>query len=64
MRQDPEYAWGWHHNLMAAALDEGVDKETAGRIATRYLRTCFGVDVSVPVVEEWPEVVGEVDNGE
>jgi hypothetical protein len=57
MRSDPEYAWGWWVNLVDAACDEGVDKETAERIATRYLKTCFGVDVSAPVVEEWPEVI-------
>jgi hypothetical protein len=59
MRSDPEYAWGWWLNFVDAACDEGVDPETAERIATRYLRTCFGVDVSAPVVEEWPEVIDD-----
>jgi hypothetical protein len=63
MRSDPEYAWGWWVNLVDAACDEGVDKETAERIATRYLKTCFGVDVGPRqgIEEEWPEVIDDAE---
>lgn len=32
------YVHGWHCNLAMAAVDEGVDRATADRIADRFMR--------------------------
>lgn len=44
MEEDAELAGGWHDNLACAALDEGIDSVTANKIATRFMKNCFGVD--------------------
>lgn len=39
MKDDNSYAHGWHCNIAMAAQDEGVDFETAQRIASRFMTT-------------------------
>lgn len=43
MQYDPEYARGWHDNIACAAIDEGVKREAANRIAARFMYNCFRV---------------------
>ena len=43
MKADPEYAYSWHCNVACAAMDEGVDHETANKIATRFMSIAFQV---------------------
>jgi len=55
IRQDPEYAWSWHCVAAGAALDEGVDHETANRIASRAMYAMFGAETLHP---SYPEAKG------
>lgn len=48
IRQDPEYAWAWHCVVSCAAKDEGVEHETANRIASRAIYAMFGVETQHP----------------
>jgi len=52
IRQDPEYAWAWHCVVSCAALDEGVDHDTANRIASRAMFATFGVETQHPDCSE------------
>lgn len=46
IRSDPEYAWGWHCTVACAALDEGIDHESANKIAARAMYNMFQADTS------------------
>lgn len=46
MKDDFDYAWGWHCNIACAAMDEGVDHATANKIACRFMKNAF--DISTP----------------
>lgn len=45
---DEGYLYGWHDNLACAAVDEGVDRATANRIAERFLYNLFEVHSKSP----------------
>ena len=44
MREDAGYAWSWHCNVAMAAVDEGVDRETANKVANTFMNRCFKVE--------------------
>jgi len=46
LRDDPDYAWGWHCNIAVASMDEGMDHAAANRAAARVMYSAFGVDTS------------------
>ena len=46
IEEDSEYAWGWHCNIATAAVDEGLEHKAANRAAARFMRCCFGVDMT------------------
>lgn len=47
MRNDLQYAWGWHCNIAMAFVDEGGDYATANRAAARFLTMLFpGLDTT------------------
>lgn len=43
---DKDYAWAWHCNLAMSSYDEGLDLPAANRAAARFMRVCFGVDMT------------------
>lgn len=44
VREDPEYAWSWQHNIALAAQDVGVDVETSDKAAKLFVQRCFLVE--------------------
>ncbi len=44
--KDSEYAWSWYCNLVMSFVDEGCDRLTAMRGASRFLNILACVDVS------------------
>lgn len=43
---DPNgYGWGWQCNLAMAAYDEGIPHKLANKIAARFMRSCFEIDM-------------------
>jgi hypothetical protein len=46
IKDDPDYAWGWQCNIAMASFDEGLNKPAANRAAARFMRNCFGVDMT------------------
>lgn len=48
LRGDPTYADSWHDNLAVAAQDEGVERDTANRIASRFMKAAFDVRTRHP----------------
>lgn len=71
INDDPGYAWAWQCNIAMSAVDEGVDHETANRAGARFMRLCWGVDVTA--FPEWQEFergwaeyrkLNEVTNGQ
>jgi hypothetical protein len=43
---DPDYAWGWHCAVWAAAHDEGLETGAANRAAARFMHAAFDVDTT------------------
>lgn len=46
MRNDPDYAWGWHCAVAVSMQNEGVSPAVADRGAVRFMRMAFEVDTS------------------
>lgn len=44
MKNDPDYAWGWHCNIACLLLDEGVDHSKANNRAASFMKLAFDVD--------------------
>ena len=68
IRNDPDYAWSWHCNIAVAAMDEGVDRLTANKLAARFLMILTGVDTTknpfFPQEEVEPELAHKVNQWE
>lgn len=47
-RLDDGFAWGWYCNLAMAMVDVGVDRITANKAATSFMRRAFDIDVREP----------------
>lgn len=45
MREDDDYAWGWHCNIAMAFVDAGGDEAIANKASALFMKNCFGVDV-------------------
>ena len=45
---DEGYAWSWHCNIAMACYDEGVDREIANKIASRFMKLAFSVETKEP----------------
>lgn len=43
----PDFAWSWHCNIAAAAMDQGVAVEVANAMAERFMRSAFDADAAV-----------------
>lgn len=46
VRTDQDYAWSWQSNLACCAMDEGVEHAKANRIAAKFMRLLFNVDMN------------------
>lgn len=46
VKDDDDYAWGWHCNIAVPFQDEGGTHEQANRAAARIMYNIFGVDVT------------------
>jgi hypothetical protein len=44
MRNDMDYAWGWHCNIAMAAFDAGCPHDVANEGAARFMQLLAGVD--------------------
>lgn len=44
MHEDPAYAWSWHCNIAACAMDEGLSHAAANRTAARFMKLAFDMD--------------------
>jgi hypothetical protein len=53
MQNDSGFAWGWHCNIAVTFQDEGGSHRQANEAAARFMRTCFGVDVTK--FDQWKE---------
>lgn len=49
LQSDDGFAIGWHANIAMSAYDEGVSYETSQKIAARFMKIAFDVDVSAKV---------------
>lgn len=47
-RKSPDFAWAWHCNIAMAFVDEGGDRDTANRAASRFMQQAFGVKTREP----------------
>ena len=48
LQSDPDYAWSWHCNIAMAAVDEGLDHDSAQLAAARFMRSAFSIDTLKP----------------
>lgn len=48
IQSDPSYAWAWHCNIAVSAQDEGMEYNASQRAASRFMKTCFGVETKEP----------------
>lgn len=46
MKDDIEYAWGWHCNIAVSAMDEGLDHSASNRAAARFMKNAFDIDTT------------------
>lgn len=51
LRDNQWFAWLWHCDIVMAAVDEKVDRDTANRIAAKFMKRCFDVDTKEPTGE-------------
>lgn len=46
MKQDPDYLWSWHCNLVMAFVDAGGDRKTAMQGSARFIYNLTQIDVT------------------
>lgn len=46
MKDDEEYAWGWHCNIAMSFFDEGGTHEASNKSAARFMKNCFDIDTT------------------
>lgn len=59
MKADYSYAYAWYCNLVCAATDEGVGRETASKAAARFMSLAFDLTAVEPKSEESDEAESE-----
>ena len=47
MKEDYEYAWGWHYNIAMSFYDEGANHEQANKAASRFMKIAFDIDTTI-----------------
>jgi hypothetical protein len=43
---DASYAWSWFCTAVMCSQEEGLGRAAASRVAARFMRICFGVDMT------------------
>ncbi|MFW6002553.1 MAG: hypothetical protein ACOCQD_04365 [archaeon] len=46
MKEDEDYAMGWHANIAVRIQDEGVDHKTSNLAADRIMQGCFNINMN------------------
>lgn len=46
MKDDTEYAWGWHCNIAMPAYDSGISPIAANLASARIMKHLFDIDIT------------------
>jgi hypothetical protein len=53
MKEDHEYAWGWHCNVAMAAVDAGAPHGKANEYAGQFMNNAFGINTADIFRDRW-----------